>query len=70
MSREEILEKIKNKFLAIGRTKGLYSGKNKDKLISQNTFINNIIHKIALNKKSLMFISVTLLVLILVIFNI
>tara|TARA_Y100001935_G_scaffold17517_1_gene12956 strand:- start:686 stop:1357 length:672 start_codon:yes stop_codon:yes gene_type:complete len=70
LSREEILEKRKNKFLAMGRTKGLYSGKDKDKLISQNTFMNNIIHKIVLNKKSLIFFSVILLVLILVIFNI
>ena len=70
LSRDEILEKRKNKFLAMGRTKGLYSGKDKDKLISQNTFMNNIIHKIVLNKKSLIFFSVILLVLILVIFNI
>ena len=70
LSRDEILEKRKNKFLAMGRTKGLYSGKDKDKLILQNTFVNNIVHKIILNKKSLTFISVILLVLILIIFNI
>ena len=51
MSREEVLEKRKNKFLSMGRSKGLYStGKNKDKLILQTNIVNEIIQKIKANK--------------------
>ena len=51
LSREEVLEKRKNKFLSMGRSEGLYStGKNKDKLILQTNIVNEIIQKIKANK--------------------
>ena len=51
LSREEVLEKRKNKFLSMGRSKGLYStGKSKDKLILQTNIVNEIIQKIKANK--------------------
>ena len=51
ISREEVLEKRKNKFLSMGRSKGLYSsGKNKDKLVLQTNIINEIIQKFNTNK--------------------
>ncbi len=51
LSREEVLEKRKNKFLSMGRSEGLYStGKNKDKLILQTNIVNEIIQKIKSNK--------------------
>ena len=51
LSREEVLEKRKNKFLSMGRSKGLYStGKSKDKLILQTNIVNEIIQKIKSNK--------------------
>jgi acetyl-CoA carboxylase carboxyl transferase subunit alpha len=51
LSREEVLEKRKNKFLSMGRSKGLYStGKSKDKLILQTNIVNEIIQKIKVNK--------------------
>ena len=50
-SREDVLEKRKNKFLSMGRSKGLYStGKSKDKLILQTNIVNEIIQKIKTNK--------------------
>ena len=51
LSREEVLEKRKNKFLSMGRSKGLYStGKSKNKLILQTNIVNEIIQKIKANK--------------------
>ena len=51
MNREEVLEKRKNKFLSMGRSKGLYSsGKNKDKLVLQSNIVNEIIQKFNTNK--------------------
>ncbi len=51
LSREDVLEKRKNKFLSMGRSKGLYStGKSKDKLILQTNIVNEIIQKIKTNK--------------------
>ena len=52
LNRDEILEKRKNKFLSIGRTKGLYvSGNNKDKLILQTNTFDRLVQKIKINKK-------------------
>ena len=52
LNRDEILEKRKNKFLSIGRTKGLYtSGNNKDKLILQTNTLDKLVQKIKINKK-------------------
>ena len=51
MSREDVFEKRKNKFLSMGRSKGLYSsGKNKDKLVLQTNIVNEIIQKFNTNK--------------------
>ena len=51
LSREDVLEKRKNKFLSMGRSKGLYStGKSKNKLILQTNIVNEIIQKIKANK--------------------
>ena len=56
-NRDEILEKRKNKFLSIGRTKGLYkSGNNKDKLILQTNTFDKLVQKIKINKKKYIFI--------------
>jgi|TARA_B100001540_G_scaffold309892_1_gene326801 acetyl-CoA carboxylase carboxyl transferase subunit alpha len=51
LNRDEILEKRKNKFLSIGRTKGLYtSGKNKDKLTLQTNTLYKLAQKVRINK--------------------
>ena len=52
LNRDEILEKRKNKFLSIGRTKGLYrSGNNKDKLTLQTNTLYKLVQKLKNNKK-------------------
>ena len=52
LNRDEILEKRKNKFLSIGRSKGLYtSGNNKDRLILQTNTFGKLVQKIKINKK-------------------
>ena len=52
LNRDEILENRKNKFLSMGRTKGLYSSStNKDKLILQTNIFNKLIQNIKYNKK-------------------
>ena len=52
LNRDEILEKRKNKFLSIGRTKGLYTSENnKDKLILQINTLDKLVQKIKINKK-------------------
>ena len=56
LNRDEILEKRKNKFLSMGRTKGLYtSDSNKDKLILQTNLFDELIKKIKSNKKLILF---------------
>ena len=62
LSREDIFEERKNKFLSIGRSKGFYSsGRNNDKLISSRNFFEELLMKI--NKKNgyIIFISVAIL---------
>ena len=62
LNRDEILEKRKNKFLSIGRTKGLYtSGDNKDKLIFQTNIFDKLIQKIKIKKKKYILIFIILL---------
>jgi len=52
LNRDEILENRKNKFLSMGRTKGLYSSStDKDKLILQTNIFNKLIQNIKYNKK-------------------
>ena len=52
LNGDEILEKRKNKFLSIGRTKGLYESRNyKDKLTLQSNTFDILIQKIKINKK-------------------
>ena len=51
LNRDEILEKRKNKFLSIGRTKGLYtSEKNRDKLTLQTNTLYKLAQKVRINK--------------------
>ena len=62
LSREDIFEERKKKFLSIGRSKGFYSsGRNNDKLISSRNFFEELLMKI--NKKNgyIIFISVAIL---------
>ena len=64
LSRDEVLEKRKNKFLSIGRAKGLYSSKNNnDKLILQTNILSKFVKKIKTNYK-LILIFLTVLVII------
>ncbi len=64
LSRDEVLEKRKNKFLSIGRAKGLYSSKNNnDKLILQTNILGKFVKKIKTNYK-LILIFLTVLVII------
>ena len=52
LNRDEILEKRKNKFLSIGRSKGLYtSGNIKDKLTLQTNTFDKLVQKIKINEK-------------------
>ncbi len=64
LDRNEILEKRKNKFLSMGRSKGLYSSEGKDKLILQQNIIEKINQKINLNRKNFFIIFIILIVLI------
>ena len=66
LGRDEILENRKNKFLSIGRTKGLYTNNNKsDKLILQTNTFYKLIQKFKENKKNhltILFIILTLMI--------
>ena len=66
LGRDEILENRKNKFLSIGRTKGLYTNNNKsDKLILQTNTFYKLIQKFKENKKNyltILFIILTLII--------
>ena len=67
LSREQIFEQRKNKFLSMGRSKGLNLSGGKDKLIQESNLFNNIIQKIKSNKKKSIITTSVLLVLILAI---
>ena len=66
LGRDEILENRKNKFLSIGRTKGLYTNNNKsNKLILQTNTFYKLIQKFKENKKNyltILFIILTLII--------
>ena len=62
LSRDEIFEERKKKFLSIGRSKGFYSSsRNKDKLISSANFFENILMKINKKNRYIIFITVAIL---------
>ena len=66
LGRDEILENRKNKFLSIGRTKGLYTNNNKsNKLILQTNTFYKLIQKFKENKKNyltILFIILTFII--------
>ncbi len=66
LTREEVLEKRKNKFLSMGRSAGLSSaGKSHDKLSLQTNFLIKFIQKLRIDKKKNLIIIFILLLLIL-----
>ncbi len=67
LGRDEILEKRKNKFLSIGRSKGLYKTGNKDKLILQKNVFIEMAQRINLNKKKIIPVFVLLVVIIMLV---
>ncbi len=69
LSREEIFEERKKKFLSIGRSKGFYSSStNKDKLILQTNKFNKLIQKINDNKKVSTLVFLTFIISIFLVF--